>query len=139
MRRFFLDTGYVIALEAADDQYHSLAWRHWQELIEQSPAFVTTTYVFDEVVTFFNSRGLHAKAVDVGYRLLESPRVRLIQVDQPLFQEGWKYLQRRPDKRFSLTDCISFVVMQQEELNEALSFDGHFEQAGFLRLPPIAE
>ena len=135
MSRFFLDTGYVIALEADDDQHHREALRHWKDLIKQSPDFVTTSYVFDEVVTFFNSRGRHAKAVELGHRLLESPSVRLIQVDQHLFDEGWRYLQGRPDKRFSLTDCISFVIMEREGLREALSFDGHFKQAGFRRLP----
>lgn len=135
MSIFFLDTGYVIALEAEDDQYHREAWQHWKDLIKQSPEFVTTSYVFDEVVTFFNSRGRHAKAVEVGRRLLASPRVRLIQVDLHLFEAGWKYLQGRPDKKFSLTDCISFVVMEREGLHDALCFDGHFEQAGFRRLP----
>ncbi len=37
----------------------------------------------------------------------------------------------RPDKEWSLTDCISFVVMQDEQIIEALTADRHFEQAGF--------
>jgi len=48
----FLDTGYVIALEAADDQYHDAAVQHWRGLSTQLPPLVTTSYVFDEVVTF---------------------------------------------------------------------------------------
>ncbi len=135
MSSFFLDTGYIIALEAEDDQYHQEARQPWKDLIKQSPDFVTTSYVFDEVVTFFNGRGRHAKAVEVGHRLLESPRVRLIQVDLHLFDQGWRYLQGRPDKKLSLTDCISFVVMEREGLHDALCFVGHFEQAGFRRLP----
>ena len=135
MNRVFLDTGYLIALELEDDQHHETALRHWSELGSRVPELVTTTYVFDEVVTFFNSRGHHEKAVEIGRSLLESPRVTLVRVDSVLFDRGWRYFQSRPDKRFSLTDCISFVVMGEQGFTDAFSFDGHFEQAGFRRMP----
>ena len=96
---------------------------------------MTTSFVFDEVVTFLNRRGRHEKAVEVGVRLLESPSVRLIHVDEPLFEAGWSYFRNRADKRYSLTDCISFVVMEREGIQDALCFDAHFEQAGFTRIP----
>jgi len=64
MRRVFLDTGYLIALEASDDQHHRMALEHWSELALDLPLLVTTSYVFDETVTFFNSRQRHAKAVE---------------------------------------------------------------------------
>lgn len=60
MNRVFLDTGYLIALEASDDQHHEKAIRHWRESVPEISSIVTTTYVFDEVVTFFNSRGITA-------------------------------------------------------------------------------
>jgi predicted nucleic acid-binding protein len=87
------------------------------------------------VVTFFTSRGRHAKAVEIGGRLLESPSVNLVQVDEELFRTGWEYLQQRPDKRYSLTDSVSFVLMQRLGIVEALAFDAHFRQAGFQILP----
>jgi uncharacterized protein len=127
----FLDTGYLIALEASDDQHHEEAREHWKSFSAALPPLVTTSYVFDEVVTFFTSRGRHAKAVEVGRRLLESPSVELIHVEEELFQAGWEYLKQRPDKRYSLTDCISFVLMQRRGIGQALAFDGHFAQAGF--------
>lgn len=135
MRRLFIDTGYLIALESSDDQHHEAARRHWQRLISQRPRFVTTSYVFDEVVTFFNARGRHAKAVEIGQRLRLSPSVEFLYVDEALFEAGWDYFQPRSDKRYSLTDCISFVVMEKEEIEEALTFDQHFAQAGFKKLP----
>jgi predicted nucleic acid-binding protein len=131
----FLDTGYVIALETSDDQHHGEAREHWRSFSAALPPLVTTSYVFDEVVTFFTSRGRHAKAVEVGTRLLESPSVELIQVDEELFRAGWEYLKQRPDKRYSLTDSISFVLMQQRGIAQALAFDAHFVQAGFSILP----
>ena len=80
MNRAFLDTSYVLALELANDQNHSAATEHWRQFAGVFPALVTTSYVFDEAVTFFNSRGHHAKAVDVGSHLLQSAAVELIHV-----------------------------------------------------------
>jgi len=100
-----------------------------------SPPLVATSFVLAEVVTFFNSRSRHEKAVELGRMLLTSPAVSLIQVDQALFLRGWEYFQQRPDKTYSLTDCISFVVMQERGISQALTFDQHFFQAGFQKLP----
>jgi len=135
MNRVFLDTGYLIALEASDDQHHEEAIRHWRTSLPDIPSIVTTTYVFDEVVTFFNSRGHHGKAVEIGQRLHKSPRAEVVHVSEELFSAGWRRFQDRSDKRYSLTDCISFLVMERRELGEALAFDRHFEQAGFQALP----
>jgi predicted nucleic acid-binding protein len=61
--------------------------------------------------------------------------VELILVDENLFHAGWDYFRQYQDKRYSLTDCISFVVMQQRGIQTALTFDQHFSQAGFQRMP----
>jgi len=131
----FLDTGYIIALEAADDQNHEAALRHWVLFSKNLPLVFTTTYVFDEVVTFFNNRGHHPKSVEIGNNLLKSPSIRFIHVDQSLFQEGWSYFKKHSDKSYSLTDCISFVLMKHLGIKTALTFDSHFIQAGFKTLP----
>jgi predicted nucleic acid-binding protein len=96
---------------------------------------VTTALVFAEVVTFFNARGQHAKAVEIGNRLLESPTVTLVQVDEPLLLRAWEYFQQHADKSFSLADCASFLVMRERGIEQALTFDRHFAQAGFQKLP----
>jgi predicted nucleic acid-binding protein len=125
----------LVALEAADDQHHAAALRHWRAFMQTRPQLVTTSFVLDEVATFFNSRGRHGKAVEIGERLLESPSVHLIHVDEELFAAAWSYFRRRGDKRFSLTDCVSFVVMERLGIDAALAFDAHFTQAGFRTLP----
>ena len=103
MTPLFVDTGYLIALEAADDQHHDAARTHWRSLSAQLPALVTTSYVFDEVVTFFNSRNQHAKATEIGNRLLRSPTVQLVHVDEGLFFDAWRYFTQYTDKSYSLT------------------------------------
>lgn len=135
MNRVFLDTGYLIALEASDDQHHDEAVRHWRQSVPEISSIVTTAYVFDEVVTFFNGRGHHSKAVEIGMRLHKSPRVEAVHGTEELFGAGWRRFQNRPDKRYSFTDCISFIVMERRGLEEALAFDQHFEQAGYQTLP----
>jgi predicted nucleic acid-binding protein len=130
----FLDTSFLIALNAADDQYHKRAVDHWR-LIGRTSLLLTTTYIVDEVVTFFNSRGRHERAVALGSLLITSGWVELLHIDEDLFRAGWDYFVKHTDKQYSLTDCISFVVMNRMGLHEALTFDAHFEQAGFRRVP----
>ena len=135
MKPVFLDTGYLIALEAKDDQNHAPAQRHWRVFSRRLPPLVTTSLVFSEVVTFFNTRGQHAKAVELGNMLLESPAVEVVHADQALLLSGWDLFQQYADKSFSLADCLSFVVMRQRGLEWALTFDRHYIQAGFQTLP----
>ena len=132
MNLVFLDTGYVLALELANDQNHRAVTDHWRGLATGVlPPLVTTSYVFDEIVTFFNARGHHEKAIEVGNNLLRSTAIKMVHVDEELLELGWQYLARHQDKRYSLTDCVSFVVMERLAIATAFTIDRHFEQAGF--------
>ena len=136
MTSLFLDTSYLIAVENADDQYHKIASKHWRDLLKSSPwSLVTSSYVLVEVVTLLNNRRLHSKAVELGNSLLSSRLFNIVHVDEELFYEAWDYFQKHKDKTFSLTDCVSFVLMKKLEITEALTFDKHFVQAGFVKLP----
>jgi predicted nucleic acid-binding protein len=132
---YFLDTSYIIALEIKNEDNHQFVLHNWQTLATSQPFLVTTTYIFDEVVTFLNSRKLHQKAVEIGNRLLESPDIELIEINQNLFNQGWQYFQKYQDKSYSLTDCLSFIVMENRQIYTALTLDNHFQQAGFNILP----
>ena len=127
--------GYLIALEASDDQHHKPALAHWQSLSSHLPPLLTTNFVFGEVVTFFNSRNRHRKAVEIGKLLLESPTVKLVHIDEDLFSEAWGYFVQHTDKSYSLTDRASFIVMKRLRVRTALTFDKHFAQAGFEQKP----
>lgn len=132
---YFLDTSYVIALEIVNEDNHQVVLQHWQTLAISQPSLVTSTYIFDEIVTFFNSRNLHYKAVEIGNRLIESPEIELIEIEQKLFNQGWLYFQKYADKSYSLTDCLSFIIMQENHIAQALTLDHHFVQAGFQKFP----
>jgi predicted nucleic acid-binding protein len=135
MKIVFTDTSYLLALEFKSDQNHQVAQKHWQNLQQLSFSLIITSYVFDETVTYINSRERHDRAVQIGEMLLSSPSVEIVHVNEDLFFEGWTIFQKYHDKRYSLTDCISFVVMRQKHLDTALTFDKHFVQAGFIIEP----
>ncbi len=136
MTSLFVDTSYLIALENGDDQYHKIASSHWSEVAKlSSPSLVTSSYVFAELVTLLNNRSAHSKAVELGENLLTSRLFNLVHVDEELFHEAWDYFQQHKDKRYSLTDCVSFVLMRRFGITAALTFDKHFAQAGFSQLP----
>ncbi len=71
----------------------------------------------------------------MGETLLYNAAFRLVQVDEDLFHAGWTYFKQHRDKQYSLTDCISFIVMRWLRLQTALTFDHHFAQAGFSTAP----
>lgn len=132
----FVDTSYLIAVEVADDQMHEVASGHWRDWLEtQSTKLVTSSYVLVEVVAYLNNHRRHSKAVELGNNLLSSKSINLIHVDEALLLEGWRYFEKHSDKTYSLTDCISFVLMTRLGIVEALTFDKHFAQAGFVKLP----
>jgi uncharacterized protein len=130
-----LDTSFVIALEMARDNQHKAALKYWQAYVQNPQPLVTTDLVFAEIVTFFNARGLHAKAVEVGDRLVQSQLVEIVNMTPELSQQAWTFFKRHGDKQYSLADCASFIVMNKRRITRALTFDDHFTQAGFTVLP----
>ena len=135
MTPLFLDTGFLIALESSDDQHHQAAHRFWRTYLNDPTKLITTSFIIDEAETFFNARGHHAKALEIGNYLMTSKTIQLIYITEEQFVEGWHWLERHQDKRYSLTDCISFVVMKQLKVKAALTFDKHFAQAGLQMMP----
>lgn len=106
MKTVFVDTSYLLALELSNDANHTAAQVHWKSVAEDLPSLVLTSYIFDEVLTFFNSRNLHYKALQVGRSLLRSHAVDFIHVDEMLFEAAWELFQKHGDKAWSFTDCI---------------------------------
>lgn len=135
MTSLFLDPSYLIAVENADDQYHKAASAHWASLLKSPCHLVTSSYVLVEVVTLLNNRGSHSKAVALGNNMLSSRLFNVVHVNEALFYEAWRYFQKYKDKRYSLTDCVSFMLMKKLAIREALTFDKHFVQAGLVKLP----
>ncbi len=130
MASLFLDTSFIIALEDADDQNHHPAVAYWKSFKRNPRKIVITSYIFDETVTFLKRRISHEKAAEVGKLMLSSPTVELIHISEEHFDKGWRQFLKYRDKGFSFTDCISFLVMEENGIKKALTFDEHFRQMG---------
>ncbi len=128
----FVDTGAWIALFFARDSLH----RKTQETLKkiQGRDLVTTSAVLLETLDGFSSHGLRHLATPLRQTIEASQQLEVVHVDETLFGRGWDLYESRGDKDWSLTDCLSFVVMRERDLDEALAHDHHFEQAGFRAL-----
>ena len=74
-------------------------------------------------------------AAPIAARIRSAPEVRLEHPDAAEEARAWRLFIDRPDKSYTLTDCLSFVIMRRLGVNEALAFDTHFSQEGFTLLP----
>jgi len=127
----FADTYYYIALLNAEDDDHAraIAWTG-----QFDGRIVTTDWVLTEVADGLSRGAGRGAATRLIRDLLADPAVLIVEADRALFEQGLSLYEKRPDKEWSLTDCISFVVMEREKIRQALTADHHFEQAGFLKL-----
>jgi predicted nucleic acid-binding protein len=128
MTRVFADTFYFLALLNPRDPAHEDALVFYGDT---SLHFTTTEWVLTEVgdaTAIPDARPGFRKLIE----LLENDNhVKIIQASHELFHRGLSLYFQRPDKEWTLTDCISFTVMREEGLADALTGDHHFEQAGF--------
>jgi predicted nucleic acid-binding protein len=92
--------------------------------------------VLSEYLTFFSGMtpSVRRQAGDNAVALLRNPRVKVMPQSRESFLAGIELYRARPDKGYSLTDCISMITMRREGLTEALTNDRHFEQEGFRAL-----
>lgn len=130
----FLDSAYLIALAQTGDTHHTQAARLAEVIAKDRTRVVTNQAVLLEVGSSLSRLRYRKMAVGLLNSLTQSELVEVVPVTNTLAREGWNLFQRRPDKEWSWADCISFVIMQERGLRQALTTDEHFEQAGFTAL-----
>jgi predicted nucleic acid-binding protein len=126
--RCFGDSFYCIALLDATDGHHERVARFARE---RKPTVWTTRWVLAEVADAMSAPELRGRIAGFFEHLKGNQRFIILNESDALFDQGLARYDARRDKHWSLTDCISFVVMEREELREALTGDRHFAQAGF--------
>jgi uncharacterized protein len=133
----FIDTQFVIALVNERDQFHQQAVKVAREYIGQP--LLTTDAVLLEIGNAL-ARNFRSEAVAIIERFLTSDNVTIVRLSPQLLDEAFALFKSHADKQWGLVDCVSFVAMKRAQINDALTVDHHFVQAGFnaLLLPPAA-
>ena len=133
MSALFADTFYWIALTNPGDR-HAQEVVRFDDLLSGGNVY-TTEEVLAEVLTFFaGDIWLRTRAVETVREILSDPAVHVIPQSHESFIAGFELYRARPDKGYSLADCISMQTMRKEGLTEVLTNDRHFEQEGFRAL-----
>ena len=129
MKTVGADTFYYLALVNSADDRHAQAYT-----VGYAGRMVTTSWVLTELANTLAKPATRLAFLQGLAQMRSDPDITILPPEVPLCDEGLKLHAARPDKEWSLTDCISFVVMQREGITEALAGDDHFEQAGFVAL-----
>ncbi len=134
MRQIFADTFYWIALCNQRDQWHQKVVNFSQQL--KGTKLVTSDAVLNELLNYYAQFGSEMR-LGVSQRVREILRSKNIQVithTREVFIEGLDLYENRLDKGYSLTDCMSMIIMERFKITEILTHDKHFTQEGFLIL-----
>lgn len=136
MPNVFADTSGWAHLFDPKEPHHSSATTIYHRTQQRGYKLIATNYVVAELASLLISplRIPRPRIITYIEGLRASPYVEIIHIDPTLDQQAWRLFSARQDKNWSLVDCVSFIVMQQRSITDALTTDHHFEQAGFIRL-----
>jgi len=126
-----LDTSGLLCLFDRDDFRHEQAIR----LFEGATRLLTHSYVLAEFVPLCQSRAFpRRESLAFVVDMLSSPEIDIVWVDEMLSRSALALLNARMDKTYSMCDAVSFVLMRDRGVTEALTTDHHFDQEGLQRL-----
>lgn len=134
--KILVDTLFVVALVNQRDQFHEQALA-LADRFEHYPLLITDAVLLE--IGNALSRNYKQEAVAIIEQFLSAEEVEIVNLTPRLFSEAFSLYQTHQDKAWGLVDCVSFVVMRERSIDQALTFDQHFVQAGFralMRSPP---
>jgi len=132
--KVFLDTSYSIAAAIGKDEFHKRARELAVQIRTKGIRIVTIQAVVLEIGNALSKLKYRQSAIEIIERLESDLNISIISLTSELYAEGFQLFRNRPDKEWSLVDCISFVVMREHNIEAALTADEHFIQAGFRAL-----
>lgn len=129
--KILVDTLFIIALVNRRDQYHKQAIALADKL-EHYPLLITDAVLLE--IGNALARNYKQEAVMIIEQFLSAKEVEIVNLSPQLFSKAFTLYQIHQDKAWGLVDCVSFVVMNERGIDQALTFDQHFVQAGFTAL-----
>ena len=130
----FLDTAYAIALSSSKDEHHEKALVLADQLEVDRTKLITTRAIMLEIGNALSKQLHRQAAVELLESLEQDPSVEIVPLTEELYNQAFDLYRQRSDKEWGMTDCISFIVMSERNLQEALTTDKHFQQAGYKAL-----
>jgi predicted nucleic acid-binding protein len=127
---YFADTSFWIGLSSKRDQHHQAAVACHQFVTRTESTIVTTEAILLEWLNAMSDVSTRRVAAESYLRVRADARIEVVPIQAELLGSAIQLYRGRPDKSWSLTDCLSFVVMERRGLIEALTTDHDFEQAG---------
>lgn len=127
----FIDTSYFLALVNSRDKYHQIAKT---VATQMTPPFITSDAVLFELGNALAQPPHRQLGIHAMQQIRTDVTIEIMPIHTDLLNQTITFYQSRPDKAWGMTDCSSFVIMRKFGLQEALTADKHFEQAGFKRL-----
>lgn len=127
----FVDTSYWIALASDRDPDHAAALDCESKIAAHKTPLITTEAVLWEMLNSLSSPPLRSLSIGLYDAVHHDPQIRVIHCQQETRTDAITLYRDRADKSWGIVDCLSFVVMKEERLLDALTTDHHFEQAGF--------
>ncbi|MEW5828160.1 MAG: PIN domain-containing protein [Chloroflexota bacterium] len=132
--KVFLDTAFVLALASPADRYNEKAKELSRRIKKDGIALVTTRAVLIEIGDAMAGQRRRTAGIIMLESLENDDSLEIIPNSEELYSKALDLFVSRPDKEWGMTDCISFVVMKEQNISDALTTDVHFQQAGLTAL-----
>jgi hypothetical protein len=129
-KEIFVDSAFVIALINTRDEHHAAASLA-ETRLPAGTRFVLTRAVCLEIGNALTSPRFRTHAARILASMEHDPQFLILPWEDRVYSAGLALFRSRPDKAWSVTDCISFVVMRERGITDVLTTDNHFLQAGF--------
>lgn len=130
MKPVFVDSGAWIALTLPTDTLHPIAFHYFGLALEEKWPLVTTSACLFETYDALSEPRIRYLAREFREYIARLPSLEIVYPDRIALQRALDFFLARPDKAWSLTDCLSFALIQERGISDAMAFDKHFWQAG---------
>ena len=134
MKVIFADTSGWLAIVVKSDSLHEKAVEIYLRLLKSNCRFIIHDAIMLEIGNSLSGSKFRNTVVKLKESIEKSNRIETVSLSPELIERGWKLYAERLDKDWGIVDCISFVLMNDLGITEALTADRHFEQAGFTKL-----